>query len=173
MQTPTLRTAAARTVMPDRAARSSPTALGDSADLISTLDPRDEALALFNAGRREDAVAMLQEALAAGATDPQGWNDLGNMLAHLERLGEAATAFRRALGRAPRSAALWNNLGAVLLRDGHVVGAECAFRRAIALQENFHQAHQNLAQLLEGRGDSLEAARHHCCLLYTSDAADE
>lgn len=161
MHTPTLRTAA-RPFLTERATRGSQTAPADTADLISTLDPRDEALALFNGGRREDAVVMLQEALAGGATDPQGWNDLGNMLAHMERLGEAATAFRRALGRAPRSAALWNNLGAVLLRDGHTVGAECAFRRAIALQENFHQGHQNLAQLLETRGESVEAARHHC-----------
>ena len=161
MHTPTLRTATGRIFKTERPARSAPPP-ADTVDLISTLDPRDEALALFNAGHREDAVALLQEALAAGSTDPQGWNDLGNMLAHLDRLGEAATAFRRALGRAPRSAPLWNNLGAVLLRDGHVVGAECAFRRSIALQETFHQGHQNLAQLLESRGDALEAARHHC-----------
>ncbi|MDE3010094.1 MAG: tetratricopeptide repeat protein [Pseudomonadota bacterium] len=162
MYTPTLRTASSRSQIAERPSRTAHGAPADSVELSSTLDPRDEALALFNAGRREEAVVTLQEALAAATTDPQGWNDLGNMLAHLDRLSEAATAFRRALGRAPRSAALWNNLGAVLQRDGHAVGAECAFRRAIALQDNFHQAHQNLAQLLESRGESLEAARHHC-----------
>lgn len=162
MYTPTLRSASARSFLPEREARSVPTPPADSAELSLVLDPREEALAAFNAGQRDEAIAALQEALAAGTADPQGWNDLGNMLAHVGRLGEAATAFRRALGRAPRSAPLWNNLGAVLLRDNHVVGAECAFRRAIALQESFHQAHQNLAQLLESRGESLEAARHHC-----------
>jgi predicted TPR repeat methyltransferase len=145
-----------------RVPRGAAQAPADSVELVDVRDPRDVSFELFAAGRHEAAIATLQEGLASGVTDIQGWNDLGNMLAHVGRLSESATAFRRALGRAPRSSALWNNLGAVLLRDNHIVGAECAFRRAIALQETFHQAHQNLAQLLESRGESLEAARHHC-----------
>lgn len=163
MYTPTLRPAAAGSILFDRRDRALMVSRsGDIAELTTALDPREEAVAAFNAGRRAEAIERLQDALAAGRTGPTAWNDLGNMLAEVERLGEAASAFRRALGRSPRSAALWNSLGAVLMRDNHSVGAECAFRRAIALEEGFHQAHQNLAQLLEARGDSLEAARHHC-----------
>ena len=163
MYTPSLRTAASRNHLSDRVHLAGvPASSGDSADLSVPADPRTAAVNAFAAGRHDEAISLLQDALATGVADSQGWNDLGNMLAHLGRLSQAASAFRRALGRAPRSAALWNNLGAVLLRDHHEVGAECAFRRAIALQESFHDAHQNLAQLLEARGDTLEAARHHC-----------
>ena len=122
----------------------------------------EEALTRFEAGDLAGAIQRMQESLAKGAASTERWNTLGNLLAHAQRFNEAASAFRRALGRSPRSASIWNNLGAVLLRDQHVVGAECAFRRAISLQESFHEAHQNLALLLDGRGDTLEAARHHC-----------
>ncbi len=141
-------------------------------DVVSTLatsptpltaqELREEALALFESGATDEAIAVLQEAVTRSPASTHAWNELGNMLAAGRRFGEAASAFRRALGRSPRSASLWNNLGAVLLQDQHPVGAECAFRRAIALQESFHEAHQNLAHLLDARGDSLEAARHHC-----------
>lgn len=123
---------------------------------------RRRALACFEAGAVAEAIALMQEALTLGPASTEGWNELGNLLAHAGRLTEAAQAFRRALGRSPRAPAIWNNLGAVLLRDGHLVGAECAFRRAITLQVTFHEAHLNLAQLLDQQGDALEAARHHC-----------
>lgn len=159
MYTPTLRAAPIRKMFSLRLTQ--PGASVQTA-AVEPLSVTDQALALFSDGSVDKAITTLQEGLARGNCPPSSWNDLGNMLAHAGRLAEAATAFRRALGRAPRSASLWNNLGAVLQRDNHVVGAECAFRRAISLQENFFEAHQNLAQLLESRGETLEAARHHC-----------
>jgi predicted TPR repeat methyltransferase len=127
---------------------------------------RESALALFEQGQIDDAVSMLRALAVAGIHDVHSaaecWNDLGNIYAHHHQLGEALSAFRRAVQLAPGSAMLWNNLGGILRRVGENQSAEFAFRQAIVRQEHFFAAHQNLAELLDLRGEALEAARHHC-----------
>jgi predicted TPR repeat methyltransferase len=127
---------------------------------------RERALALFDQGNIDDAVSMLRALANAGAQDAHSaaecWNDLGNICAHQNRLGEALSAFRRAVQLAPSSAMLWNNLGGILRRVGEHQSAEFSFRQAIVRQDHFFAAHQNLAELLDIRGEVLEAARHHC-----------
>jgi predicted TPR repeat methyltransferase len=132
----------------------------------STSPSRELALSLFEQGHVDQAIEMLRT-LAGSASQSvhaveQYWNDVGNMCAHANLLGEALSAFRRAVHLNPGDAMLWNNLGGILRRIGENQSAEFAFRQAIVRQDHFFAAHQNLAELLDARGEALEAARHHC-----------
>jgi len=133
---------------------------------LSHLPSQEAALTLFESGEISQAVQMLRSLAGSAAQAPDRaaayFNDVGNICAHIGELGEAISAFRRALSLSPQSALVWNNLGATLKRMGHTSAAEFAFRQAIARQDHFYQAHQNLAELLELRGETIEAARHHC-----------
>lgn len=127
---------------------------------------RENAMTLFEQGQTEDAIALLRALAASSAQDAafaaECWNDLGNIYAHGYFLGGATSAFRRAIKLNPNSALIWNNLGGIFRRLGENQSAEFAFRQAIARQAQFFAAHQNLAELLDLRGEALEAARHHC-----------
>jgi predicted TPR repeat methyltransferase len=132
----------------------------------ATAPAREKALALFEQGQIQSALDMLRVLANLGSQEAQFraecWNDIGNICAHTNQFGEALSAFRRAVRLAPDLAMHWNNLGGMLRQVGENQSAEFAFRQAIVRQDQFFAAHQNLAELLDLRGEGLEAARHHC-----------
>jgi hypothetical protein len=116
-------------------------------------------------GRPLDALSALETAVRAVPHEPEFHNNLGLVLAALDRPAEAAAAHRRALELAPGNAAAWNNLGLALHLGNDLDGAIDAFGRALALQERFAQARWNrsLALLAAGRfreGWAQYEARH-------------
>ncbi len=71
----------------------------------AALSPRallEQAAAAGEAGRWEEAERDLREVVSRGIHDPEAWYDLGTVLAHEGKYGEAILALRRALRLDPR-----------------------------------------------------------------------
>ena len=136
------------------------------------------AIALYNEGRYDEALARIGAALPdeATAVDP-ACIDLLNIAAACARaLGnpeQALAYWQRALRRDPAHAATWNNLGILLQETGRAAQAESAYRRALALQPSFADAHYNLGLLLQQAGalDAAAASYRHALALRPGHAA--
>jgi Flp pilus assembly protein TadD/predicted AlkP superfamily pyrophosphatase or phosphodiesterase len=84
------------------------------------------------AGRRDEALGVLEKAEAEGTSDPAYQNHLGTVLAGLGRLTEAEAALGRAIALRPGEASAYLNLARVRLARGDREGAEAALREAEA-----------------------------------------
>ena len=91
---------------------------------------------------------MLQRAVTLVSHEPEFHNNLGLVLAALDRNAEAAAAHREALAYRPDHAGAWNNLGLALHAQNDLAGAIEAFRHALAYASGFTQARWNLALAL-------------------------
>jgi len=78
------------------------------------------------------ALAVLEQAAAAGRGNPDFHTLHGAVLQRLGRHGPAADAYRLALGSAPQSGASWVGLGISLEAQGNLPEAAEAFRRGVA-----------------------------------------
>ena len=116
-----------------------------------------EAESLIAQGRADDAVPLLERAIAANARDVRAHLDLG--LAHelREDLEAAERAYRGAIEIDPAFAEALNNLGALLRDTERGEEGIAMLRRAIEARPGFASAHLNLALALEDAGD-LEGA---------------
>ena len=112
---------------------------------------------LAEAGRIDEAIAALQEALRADLRDPVMFCELGLLFLRAGRAQEACEAFWRAVGLDPNFAAAHYNLGAALEQAGDPAGALRSLRRAIALDPKLGAAHSRLGNLLQAQGKEAEA----------------
>jgi len=78
------------------------------------------------------ALAVLEQAAAAGRGNPDFHALHGAVLQRLGRHGPAADAYRLALGSAPQSGATWVGLAISLEAQGHLPEAAEAYRRGVA-----------------------------------------
>ncbi len=113
------------------------------------------ALAKWALGRRAEAIAHWERALALNPDFAQAHMNLGNALREDGRAGEAVMHLRRALQLQPSPFA-HNNLGLALagIGDGEAAGH---FRRAIEMHPGFVEPHLNLALDLARQGDVTQA----------------
>lgn len=105
--------------------------------------------------RRDEAVELIQRAIAAMPGMPGPWNNLGNVLVGAERLDEAIAAYERSValaGNSDASAEALNNLGTIHRRQNRLAESEDACRRATTLRPNFAPAWYNLSQTLMTQG---------------------
>jgi uncharacterized protein (TIGR02466 family) len=119
---------------------------------------RLSAMALFQQGDPEAALARLEPAMAARAEDAETlgsglWGARGAILAALSRPEEAIEAFRRALALAPEDGALWFDLGQALRDLGRLDEAITAFQAARRLDsaDVYHQL--GVTEQMAGRPD--------------------
>lgn len=70
------------------------------------------SFSLIGQSRHDEALPVLEQAIALDGLDPELHNNLGIIWASLMRSERAVEAFRRALELAPDDAEIWNNLGA-------------------------------------------------------------
>jgi Flp pilus assembly protein TadD len=135
----------------ERAARQAPPA---SEDVV-------RAEAMIAEGRPQDAVPILEQAIAASPSDVRARLDLG--LAHemREDLGAAERAYRGAIEVDPAMAEALNNLGALLRDTDRTDEGIAVLRRAIEARPGLASAHLNLALALEDAGDSEGAEREY------------
>ena len=105
------------------------------------------------AQRLDDALPLLDRAVALVPGEPEFHNNRGLALAAALRNTDAIAAFRRAIAIKPDHAGAWNNLGLALQDAGDVAGAIAAFRRGLSLAPEFPQLHWNLALALLLQGD--------------------
>lgn len=109
----------------------------------------------------DELVARAEAHLRANPEDGRGWDVVAPIYLRLERVGEAATAFRNAIRLQGDSAPRWTGLGEALMADaGGVVttDAAAAFERAGALDPADPRPRFFLATAKAQEGDLVAAA---------------
>ena len=92
------------------------------------------ATMLFMRGQAPEAAPLTMRTVEMDATDSDGWNLHGAVLASLGRREEARDAFSKALQLAPDDSAVYANLGFLTLEGGQVQEAREWFAAALALE---------------------------------------
>jgi tetratricopeptide (TPR) repeat protein len=110
----------------------------------------EQAIGLLQNGKNDEALAVIDGAIAAGARDPSLYNLQGLANSELGHDEEAEKSFRTVIRLAPKSAMGYTNLGVLLSKVGRHEDAATAFREAQILDP------KNFTDLL-GLGTSLEA----------------
>ena len=97
--------------------------------------PALHALALLRhrQGRRDEAIALLEQGAHGHDTDAGLFNNLGNMLREAGRGADAAHAYRRAVAQDPGHLSAQFNLAALLLAAGDAGGAQAGYERVLAV----------------------------------------
>ena len=111
-------------------------------------------------GRKSEALAAYQTAVALSPQDAGALNNLGNTLKALGRLDEAEASYNQAIVLKPDFAEAHNNLGNTRKVQGRVHEALASYNQAVALKPDFAEAHNNLGNTLKalGRLDEAEAS---------------
>ncbi len=102
----------------------------------------------FKRNKGEEAAALMEQAMAAGATQPRQLCNLGEVYRLIGRLDEGLAMTRRAQALAPTDAVAHFNES--MLRYERLETEECirAARRAIQLKPDMPEAHMRLGQTL-------------------------
>lgn len=108
---------------------------------------------LLAAGRDRDAVALLEELVAAEPGDPQWPVRLGRTLVQLREYTRAAAVLDAALEKHSDSAELRFQRGIVHFVEQQWPAAVVAFREAVRLKPDYSLAHYNLGHALKRLGD--------------------
>ena len=111
------------------------------------------ALVAFRLDAVDEAVALLQRAVALDAGDAGAHNDLGNVLQAAGRLDAALTAYRRAVELDPERAETHVNLGQALRAKGDLEGAAEALGRAAALRPDHAGTLLRIGLVHHAKGD--------------------
>jgi len=125
-----------------------------SSQTIDAQAAYEQALGLLQNGKNEEALAVIDGAIAGGASDPTLYNLKGLANSQLGQNEEAEKSFREVILLAPRSAMGYTNLGVLLSKVGRLEDAAAAFREAQTLDP------KNFTALL-GLGTSLGALHKH------------
>ncbi|HEX4179301.1 MAG TPA: tetratricopeptide repeat protein [Caulobacteraceae bacterium] len=118
---------------------------------------RLSALALYQQGEAEAALARLRPAIELFAGQAEVWGAHGVILAALDRTAEAAEAFQRGLDLAPEDGVLWFNLGLAHQRLGRLDAVIPALAQAARLLDT-HPAHHALGVAYQTAGQFDQAA---------------
>ncbi|MBY6265793.1 glycosyltransferase family 41 protein, partial [Azospirillum sp. 412522] len=118
-------------------------------------------LLLHQAGRNDEALALIGEALRTDPVFPLAWNHLGLVHEADKRHTSSFRAFARALALHPAYPEALTHLGLVHQTGGRVDEAVRLHRRAIAVQPAHPPAHANLGHARELDGRTAEATGHY------------
>jgi tetratricopeptide (TPR) repeat protein len=118
----------------------------------------EQAVQYFQQGRRQEAIAALQQALQLQPNYADAHGNLGNIYYYQGWHDEAAASYRRAIALKPTSAIFHSNLGNVLAEQQKFQEAETACRAALRLQPADSGSYVNLGNALKGQGKLDEAA---------------
>lgn len=122
---------------------------------------KNEALALFQAGRTAEAQAKYQAICKRAPQDADAWFFLGIIHGQLGALAQSEYCSRKATQLAPNAHAAWDNLGLALMHQGKRVEAARCFARALEINPQDEQAHNNLGTLLRDQGELDKAFVHY------------
>ncbi len=119
-----------------------------------------QAMALHQAGRLDEALAAYERLLAANPRLADAWHLMGLVHAQRRRFEEAGRLIGKAIALQPREALFHNNLGNVWVERGRPEEALASFRRAHALDRRRPDVRNNLGVLLSrlGQGEELDEA---------------
>ena len=118
------------------------------------------AEALSDLGRRDEAVAEYERALAIHPRFARARNNLGNLLLLRGQVDEAIAQLQQALEIEPRLAGGHLNLGIVLLGKGQVDEAIAHLEKALTIDPGLANAHNSLGNALLRKGRPADAIAH-------------
>ncbi|MEQ8603988.1 MAG: tetratricopeptide repeat protein [Marivibrio sp.] len=107
--------------------------------------------------QREEALAVLTQALERAPGWAEGWRKRADLLHALDRAGEAVGAYERALALAPDDVRAHVNMGAALERNGDPERAAAHLRQALLLAPDTIGALKGLAHMTLKLGAPVEA----------------
>lgn len=131
-------------------------------NISTTAQFKQKATELFSAGRPNEAVEILEQAVASDQADDEIINALAVRYQGAGRLDESIQLFNRALALNPSNAIAAFNLGNSLQMSGRNGDAIAAYGRAIEFDPNLVEAHVSLGATLLACGrplESIEACR--------------
>jgi tetratricopeptide (TPR) repeat protein len=112
---------------------------------------------LFEAGRREEAVAHVRRATELDPTYTEAWINLGGYLLHMERFDEARRAFEGALAAEPDDEHAHLAMGALEHREGNFRKAVDHFEIALREDPGLAEAWYDLGLAQQDLGDTTAA----------------
>jgi Flp pilus assembly protein TadD len=115
---------------------------------------------LIERGAIDEALPLVQTALALRPDYPEAYNNLGLAMASRGQIDQAIAQYRRALELRPDYAEAHNNVGLALAGLGEIDQAIGHFRRALEIDAGYPGVHYNLAMALAARGDVDRAVAH-------------
>ena len=118
------------------------------------------AIEQYRAGRRDEALALAEQALRGNPGDSGALNLAGAILYELGRLDEAEGMLSRLVALDPLFVQARINLAVVRQTKGAGIKAAAQFRIVAALIPDQMEAHERLGSLLHGLGDNVGATRH-------------
>ncbi len=117
------------------------------------------AFVLHRAGRLNDAIAVLEQAVANDPKLPVFHSNLCEMYRQAGDLDRAVDHGLKATKLAPNYPDAHNNLGIVQFERSEFDAAEAAYKRALKLNPDFAEVHNNLGNLYRVREDSAASVR--------------
>lgn len=118
-----------------------------------------QAHLLAQDGRREEALAVMEQLLADPAASGQHWFNYGFLLEDMQHYERAEQAFRRATELAPQLDRAWYGLALVLIRAGRLDEAVAALKRNTQLQPMSPYGWYQLARVHADRHEPEEARK--------------
>jgi tetratricopeptide (TPR) repeat protein len=100
--------------------------------------------ALFDLGRKTEAVQQYNESLQLVPTDPRAHEDLASALLNLDHAQEAVGQFHEALRLAPGQPNSCDGYGLALVKLGQVSKAIGEYQEALRIDPDYVEAHNNL-----------------------------
>lgn len=116
----------------------------------------------FQRGRPDEAIDLLEQAIAGAPDFADFHGNLGNVLTALGRLEAAEASHRRAIALDGTRADFHSNLGVLFRVAGQGGLAEAEYWRAIELDPKHFRAYNNLGMLYAARDDIKSAVQYYC-----------
>ena len=114
----------------------------------------EKAIKLYHTGQVEQAVAVLEKAVAESKSDnADTLNWLGFLYLRTNRLQDALTTLEKAVKLRPKSVEIHNNLGTAYMRSGDYPRAMVEYKEMIKLKPKLPDGHYNLANVCVKAGD--------------------
>lgn len=117
---------------------------------------RLQARALRHAGRTDEGVAMLEDAVRKHADDPSAYVALAQLYADVDRGAQAVKVLQDAQAKFPSDVSIGFELGAVYDKQKKFAEAEAAFKQIIAHDPENSAALNYLGYMLAERGERLD-----------------
>jgi protein O-GlcNAc transferase len=121
----------------------------------------DQAGRLLSAGKADEALPIVEKAVALARANPEAAHMLGVCQLQAGNLAAGIEALKKAVMLAPANSAVLNHLGVALCQSGKAAEGIAALQRAVKLAPAFGEARNNLAHAFNESGDHASAAREY------------